>query len=335
MMLKFKLDKNLASIVAPGPFNQVVFQLLNVAEMEGWTFRFLAAAREDRPNRSDLLSFVQRIGVAPAKTPQQDTGLEKLIVESNAALDVLAWRTRLGEIESRVCRVEIKGKAKGTGFLIGPDLVLTNWHVVNKVKEEPLAYKPADVVLRFDYKRLEDGTELSMGREYRLVTTDGDWLVDHSPWSAVDLQADPKSGDPGPDELDHALLRVDGSPGDDPPGEKVVPGTEAEPRGCIPIPDEAHGFVKATPLFIVQHPQGAPLKLMLDTQAVVGLYGKKRRVRYRTNTDNGSSGSPVFDQNWNLVALHHSGDPASILPTYNEGIPINLVRDRLKAKGAL
>ena len=338
MMLKSKLDKNMAHITTISPFSTFsynVFQVLERAEQEGWTYRLLAAVREDRADRQDLVQLSQELGVAPENTPQTDSGLEKIIDESNAALDILVWRTRLAEIEGRVCRIEIKGKAKGTGFLVGADKVLTNWHVVNKIKEQPATYEPSDVVLRFDYKRLEDGTELSRGREYGLVTTGDDWLVDHSPWSAVDLEAEPKSGDPGPDEMDYALLRVNGTPGSDAQGEKVVPGSAAPPRGYIPIPDEAHDFQPGTPLFIVQHPQGAPLKLMLDTEAVIGLYGQNRRVRYRTNTDNGSSGSPVFDQNWNLVALHHSGDPASILPTYNEGIPINLVRDRLEAKGVL
>jgi Trypsin-like peptidase domain len=97
-------------------------------------------------------------------------------------------------------------------------------------------------------------------------------------------------------------------------GEK--PYSLAPARGCLQVPDRAYDFAPGTPLFIVQHPKGAPLKLALDTNAVIGLNGNGTRVRYRTNTDKGSSGSPVFDQNWNLVALHHSGDPSSLLPTY-------------------
>jgi V8-like Glu-specific endopeptidase len=31
------------------------------------------------------------------------------------------------------------------------------------------------------------------------------------------------------------------------------------------------------------------------------------RVQYLTDTLPGSSGSPVFDADWNVVALHHSG----------------------------
>jgi hypothetical protein len=244
----------------------------------------------------------------------------------------MAWRTRLGQIEGQVCRVEIKGQGIGTGFLVGPDLVITNWHVVNKLKDKPDQVKPSDVILRFDYKRLEDGIELNKGKEYKLVTDGDGWLVDHSPWSAVDLQMDPKTGSPQADELDFALLRVAGSPGNEPLGEK--PQVGAPPRGWITPPDEAYDFQVNAPLFIVQHPQGAPLQLALNGK-VLGVHGDGRRVRYTTNTQAGSSGSPVFDQRWNLVALHHSGDPRSLLPTYNEGIPIKLIVDRLQAQGVL
>ena len=50
-------------------------------------------------------------------------------------------------------------------------------------------------------------------------------------------------------------------------------------------------------------------------------------MRYRTNTEHGSSGSPCFDGDWALTALHHSGDPDfSRSADYNEGIPIEAIR---------
>jgi hypothetical protein len=59
----------------------------------------------------------------------------------------------------------------------------------------------------------------------------------------------------------------------------------------------------------VQHPDARPLELALDTEAVIGLNGNRTRVRYRTNTEPGSSGSPCCAGNWDMVALHHVGDP--------------------------
>lgn len=327
MMLKFKLDKGLGKIVAPGAFQNVVFNLIGVAEMEGWTYELLLAARESNPGNAALLAFSQQFGLAPGKMPAR-IELEKLIVETNSFFDITRWRERLGEIEGRVCRIEIQNGGYGTGFLLGSDVVMTNYHVVESVIGGK--HGPGDVVLRFDYRRLRDGTTLNQGKVFRLPATSGDWLVDHSPYSRVDLESGPKSGLPEPNELDYALLRVDGSPGDESVGEKPEPG--APSRGWLDIDETDYGFQADTPLFIVQHPKGAPLKLALDSKAVIGLNANGTRVTYRTNTDPGSSGSPAFDQNWNLVALHHSGDPDSINPTYNEGIPfgaiVKLLRER-------
>jgi V8-like Glu-specific endopeptidase len=66
-------------------------------------------------------------------------------------------------------------------------------------------------------------------------------------------------------------------------------------------------------------------------------YSGEDRVQYLTDTLPGSSGSPVFDSEWNLVALHHSGgwmkEPGSFSKSTlfrNEGIAIQKVIDGLE-----
>ena len=56
------------------------------------------------------------------------------------------------------------------------------------------------------------------------------------------------------------------------------------------------------------------------------------RIHYRTATEGGSSGSPVFNSSWDLVGLHHSGGDAmprlkGVSGSYqaNEGIWIKSV----------
>ena len=75
------------------------------------------------------------------------------------------------------------------------------------------------------------------------------------------------------------------------------------------------------------------MKLALDTQAVIGLNGNGTRIRYRTNTDPGSSGSPVFTMDWDIVALHHYGDPNWRNALFNQGVPIELIRHRIITDG--
>jgi len=88
------------------------------------------------------------------------------------------------------------------------------------------------------------------------------------------------------------------------------------------------------PVLIVQHPDGSPLKFALDTKGVMGVNGNGTRVRYATNTEHGSSGSPCFNIDWEIIALHHLGDPAWKAPTFNEGVPIGMIATRLAAHQA-
>lgn len=83
---------------------------------------------------------------------------------------------------------------------------------------------------------------------------------------------------------------------------------------------------------IIQHAGGGPKQISFLANVVVFVGGG--RVQYLTDTLPGSSGSPVFDANWNLVALHHSGgwlsEPnAASKRTYyrNEGILIDRIID--------
>lgn len=329
-MVQFRLGKRLDQITAPGSFQDTVFHLIRVAQMEGWTDRLLLAARESNPGNPTLLAFSRQFGLAPENTPARRE-LEKIIVNTNGLLNVATWRERLGRIEGRVCRIEIQDRAFGTGFLLGPDVVMTNYHVVEPVVTGKQGHSPGDVGCRFDYKRMKDGKVLNRGKVYGLLDDEDDWLLDHSPYSPADLASEPRTALPQPDELDYALLRLEGAPGDEAVGEKPEPG--APPRGWIEVTHKPYNFAPDTPLFIAQHPKGAPLKLALDTNAVIGLNENGTRVTYRTNTDPGSSGSPVFDQNWKLVALHHAGDPDSIMPTYNEGIPLTAITTLLQQRG--
>lgn len=58
-------------------------------------------------------------------------------------------------------------------------------------------------------------------------------------------------------------------------------------------------------VYVIGHPGGGPLALSLEDNRVIDLL--EPRVHYRAPTLPGSSGSPVFNSQWELVALHHAG----------------------------
>jgi hypothetical protein len=87
---------------------------------------------------------------------------------------------------------------------------------------------------------------------------------------------------------------------------------------------------------IVQHPGGGPKRVGMYHNLVVFADDPPTRVQYLTDTMPGSSGSPVFDQQWNVVALHHSGgwlmEPGTKARSFrNEGIAAAVLLDGLAA----
>ncbi len=87
---------------------------------------------------------------------------------------------------------------------------------------------------------------------------------------------------------------------------------------------------------IIQHPGGEHKQIALYHNYVT--YADKSRVQYLTDTLPGSSGSPVFNSDWEVVALHRSGgwliEPGTSNEFYrNEGISVNLLVEEFTKLG--
>lgn len=93
---------------------------------------------------------------------------------------------------------------------------------------------------------------------------------------------------------------------------------------------------KQDEVIIIQHPGGGPKQIALTHNIVA--YAGERRIQYLTDTQKGSSGSPVFDLNWQVVALHHAGglirEPGTKQSYFrNQGIHVNALLQGLTEKG--
>lgn len=319
-LLKLRLNINRESVALGDDYQTITFRVIDDANRKGWVWKLIDAARKERPNNAVFVEYAQILGVGPQGLPASDE-LERVIRQINGFLDIAQFRQRLGEIEGRVCRVDSEGGGIGTGFLLGPETVITNYHVVQDIIE---GQKPLGALsLRFDFKLTRGGTRLDSGTIVPVSE-----LVTYSQYDPADLRGDSL---PDPSNLDYALLKLERRIGEEPIGGVSV-SSETPPRGWLAIPDFPNNFERDTPLFIVQHPNKEPMKLALDTEGIIGLNRNGSRVLYRTNTEPGSSGSPCFDQNWQLIALHHSGDP-KWLPKWNRGIPIKLIEQQIKSRG--
>ncbi len=320
-LVAFTLPERIGNLANKyGRHNNVVLQLVTKVDAHGWTARLLAGARALRVDNREIFEAAQALGMSAA-ADSLDT-LQRLITPKMPDFDPQLLVKHITELEGRVCRVETPGNL-GTGFLIGPDRVLTCKHVVGSV--------PASgITLRFDYYVTTDG-KTTPGVEVNLAPGG---ILAESPPTTKEEETGGSSDDPRPaDCLDFALLRLASSVGEAPRFGAVGPGAA---RGWIPVPTAAPTLAQGDLVFVMQHPMGAPMKLSLGVEPTGfrGLNANATRFNHGVNTLGGSSGSPCLDRNWKLVALHHGANSNGTgLAGSNRAIPIQRIREHLRALG--
>jgi hypothetical protein len=320
-LARYKLNLDLEDIVSGRADKRTaVFQLVGYAERRKLLPKLIEGARSLNPALGELQWLFQLTDTGPVLA-RDGLELEKIVSERSQFQNPTQFRDRMGSIETWVCRIEIPGGG-GSGLLVYGDLVLTNQHVMAPVYDKKVSRD--DVIFRFDYKALPDGTEL-IG-ETRCGLADA-WDVDQSPPSLQDRIID--GAEPQPDELDYALVRLR-----EPAGRERINSSdpEAPPRRWYQLVTPP-AIVKGEPFMVMQYP--GDLRLQLAMGSVLEHTPGGTRVRHDARTLNGSSGSPCFDANLKLVAMHHAGEPdrEGRRPKYNQAIPVGRILDLMQKNG--
>jgi hypothetical protein len=92
------------------------------------------------------------------------------------------------------------------------------------------------------------------------------------------------------EELDYSLVRVKENPGE------LFGYVDLSQRGEATVNDY---------VTVIQHPNGGTKQICFTDNKVSAVFGNV--LQYATDTEPGSSGSPVFNQQWQIVGLHHRG----------------------------
>ncbi len=205
--------------------------------------------------------------------PRDGLALERLMGKNDLlSINYLALGMRAGLSIGRIQVRDLAGRilGYGTGFLVSPSLLLTNNHVLAHETEATRS------LVDFDF---EDD-------------------VDFQPLPIATFQLEPGRFFFTDAALDFTIVAVKAS---------SIDGRPLAAFGCLPLlPDSGKALVDES-VSIIQHPGGAAKQIAIRENTVVGLLGDF--IRYSTDTLGGSSGSPVFNDQWQVVALHHASVP--------------------------
>lgn len=196
------------------------------------------------------------------------------------------------------------GRGWGSGFLVTNRLFLTNHHVI------PTPEAARDLRAEFDF-------ELDI-RDNPLGKTS--FAFD----PGVLFLTDPVEG------LDFTLIAI---------GERQAGPRTLSHYGYCPLSDASDKHAIGEVVNIVQHPKGRYKEVVLRENRLVAR--GPEALHYMADTEPGSSGSPVFNNEWQPIALHHWGGPyhgqtddqnQRVPREVNEGIRISTIVTKIKSR---
>lgn len=190
----------------------------------------------------------------------------------------------------------------GTSWLLTKNLVITNHHVINaRDNNEP------------------DASSTDFQSQATNTVVQFDFNADNMAGitsSVAKLEA-------ADEELDYAILRLKDS-------------VERIPLRILPEKIEITS--EDVPVVnIIQHPFGYSKKVAIRNNHIYDNHYPK--VRYFTDTEGGASGAPVFNDNWEVIALHRASTlvdnvkyNGQLTAWVNEGVQLDAIVSHLKLK---
>jgi Trypsin-like peptidase domain/MAP3K TRAFs-binding domain len=229
----------------------------------------LKAALLDDTEATSVVVGSSDIGAATRAAEQPDPGFEKLLGAER--FESLRWFQTALERCRGVARIEdsLEGPV-GSAFLVDGASIHPGFPPVVIVTNAHVISPESSLAhdrARVTFRALEDAN--------------ASYGIARILWSSP------------PQELDTTVMELDGRPAE----ATAAPIARRRPQLDVSPPPRT---------YIIGHPSGAD-QVMLSVADNQLLDADEVRVHYRTPTMGGSSGSPVFNRSWELIAVHHSG----------------------------
>ena len=264
-----------------------------------------------------LAPKIKAYAALDADAGASDAAKEAAIAKRANTMSSQALRRFLAENEGKICLVVATDDTPGakapvrmgTGFLVGPDVVLTAYHTLVDHIDKGAARNPGPGrrYAIFDYY---EGDPLRSIDPLPAVATcvkfADDWLLKSKPDMPDDglfRQPDANQLVALPERLDFALVRLA-----EPIGKQTRRQAGGERRSWLKLSAAALALAQDDRIIIPQHPNGYPQRIDFGrfSQADSVLDASLTRLRYDTETDKGTSGAPCFDQNFRVVGMHNA-----------------------------
>lgn len=201
-----------------------------------------------------------------------DITMEQLI-GTNDLMPIIYLQKGVNAAKS-IAKIELmddagRSKGSGTGFMISPSVIMTNNHVLRN-KDDCI-----NAIVYFKYERdLQNNIK------------------------PVSFMLDPNKLFYTNKKLDFTIVCVNTSSFDNNP---------LTDFGYLTLIKNSGKAVIGEYVSIVQHPNGEIKQVALRENRVIDVFDNY--VHCTTDTRPGSSGSPVFNDQWDVVSLHHSAFP--------------------------
>jgi V8-like Glu-specific endopeptidase len=260
----------------------------------------LADERHDRlDSLAEQIEWVSNVPIRPAR-------LESINFEANPAGSEMIWISdveRMLECAKSVARIEVqtfsngnpRGSSTGTAWLLTPNLALTCRHVIEAMGTLDTSINPRDLRMQISNALLTfDYTSGGKGLQYKVSSLE--YPSFESP------------------SLDYAIIRLEDR------SDKPL-----HDRGYLWL-DSDSPLTSQTSLYIIQHPLGHPQQISGDL--FIKPSTSPGYILYRTPTNPGTSGSPVFNRtSWGVIALHNGENTQARL---REGLLLKAVMSDIK-----
>jgi len=174
-----------------------------------------------------------------------------------------------------VTSIDPSREAQGfaTGFLISPTLLMTNWHVFPDAGSA--TGTGANFLHDFDGQGIEIGVTFA-------ICADTFFVAD--------------------EQLDFAIVAIDPLP------VAGVGAAHSGDLGLLGLSGSTSKILVGMGIDLVEYPDGGGKKFVTRNNRLVDILDDGF-LHYESDTLEGSSGSPAFSEQWELVALHHAGIP--------------------------